>query len=85
MSDNAVERLLDTLRETFPDAWFMVVPDDTEQLNVPITYDLLWHEATELEFQIEHIQIRQSEIVPALWWGHGKESNRLAYWVDEET
>ena len=84
---NDAESVLDCLRWLYPTAWFMVVPDGTKQLNVPVivnhpvTYDP-WHQVTEPEFKTEHIEIRQSNLEPSLWWGYGEKSNRLAYWVE---
>ncbi len=89
VADDNAEALLDVLRGIYPDAWFMVVPDGTTRLNVPIIVDRPipyspWYRSTEPESQTECIQIRQSELVPSLWWGYGEKTNRLAYWIEEE-
>ena len=87
-----VEALLDFLRKMYPDASFMIVPDKTTQLNVPVLlrYDPWLKEfyefdrpLSEPDFQIEHIQIRQSAEALSLWWGYGEKTNRLAYWVED--
>ncbi len=80
-----VEALLDFLRRMYPDAWFMIVPDGTRQLKVPMMtkYNPFAREPEKPDLQMEYIQIRQSRAVPSLWWGYGQKTNRLAYWVEE--
>ncbi len=78
------EKILDVLREIYPTAWFMVIPDGTTKLNIPaiVRYDP-WDMETEPKAETETIQIRQSRLAPSLWWGYGEKSNRLAYWIEE--
>ena len=74
------------LRDLYPDAWFTIIPDGTKQLKVPVMIDTPTQFGSLITttpgFQTECIQIRQSNLAPSLWWGYGKKTNRLAYWID---